>query len=403
MPRQESTSSRVGAWLALERNVSVILVVLFLLGMGEELWTRFIPKYLEVLGGGAWVVASYGTLKDFLDAVYQYPGGWLADRIGRRASLIVFTLLAIVGYGMYYAATSWLLILFATIFVMAWSSLTLPAVFSIIGDRLAEHRRAMGFGVQSLLKRIPIVIAPTLGGLLLTGYGFMPGIRIGLLWTILGGVIAISTLIYFYDEQPSPPRDELRFIDIWRVMNPALKKLLVTDILARWAEGLAEVFIIIYAMNILRTSAFQFGWLISIQMLVSIVLYIPISHLADRWGRRPFVFLTFVFFAVYPLSIAFARGIIGLAIAFIIGGLREIGEPARKASIIDMTRSDIRARTVGAYYLVRGLAVFPASMVAGVLWNYSNRLPFVLAFIIGLIGAGYYLLVESKKVAGQIA
>ncbi|MEW5987683.1 MAG: MFS transporter, partial [Chloroflexota bacterium] len=83
--------------LGLERNVMVMLAALLVLGMGEELWVRFVPKYLELLGAGATAVALYGTLKDLLDALYQYPGGWLADHLGRRAALILFTLLATAG------------------------------------------------------------------------------------------------------------------------------------------------------------------------------------------------------------------------------------------------------------------------------------------------------------------
>src|SRR5215216_67054 len=114
-------------WLQTRRNILVMLTCVLILGMAEELWIRFIPKYLEVLGATAWVIAIYGTVKDFLDAVYQYPGGWLADRIGRKNSLTLFTLLSILGYGIYFVAGSWPIILFVTIFVMAWSSLTLPA------------------------------------------------------------------------------------------------------------------------------------------------------------------------------------------------------------------------------------------------------------------------------------
>ena len=56
-------------FFGLERNIIVMLIVVIALGMGEELWSRFIPKYLEILGAGTWVIASYGTLRDFLDAV----------------------------------------------------------------------------------------------------------------------------------------------------------------------------------------------------------------------------------------------------------------------------------------------------------------------------------------------
>ena len=151
-------------WLGLERNILVMLGAILILGMGEDLWMRFVPKYLELLGASVWVIAMYGTLKDLLDAVYQYPGGWLADRLGRRATLVLFTGLAIVGYGIYLFSPRWEWVLIGTFFVMAWSSLTSPAIFAIIGDNLPQTRRAIGFGVQSILKRAPKVVAPPLGG-----------------------------------------------------------------------------------------------------------------------------------------------------------------------------------------------------------------------------------------------
>lgn len=152
--------TRFRRWLGLERNILVMLGAILVLGMGEELWMRFIPKYLELLGAGAWVIAGYGTLKDLLDAVYQYPGGWLTDRLGRRAALVLFTVLASVGYVIYIVSPNWQGILVGTVFVASWSSLTLPAIFAIIGDSLPQTQRAIGFGVQSILKRIPIILAP---------------------------------------------------------------------------------------------------------------------------------------------------------------------------------------------------------------------------------------------------
>ena len=82
-PDGDRTAGTFRTSLGLERNIITMLVMTVFLGIGEELWTRFIPKYLELLGAGAWVIASYGTLRDFLDAVYQYPGGLITDRLGR--------------------------------------------------------------------------------------------------------------------------------------------------------------------------------------------------------------------------------------------------------------------------------------------------------------------------------
>src|ERR1044072_9961326 len=84
-------------YLSLERNVSIAAAAVFILGLGEELWKKFVPKYLEALGASTPVVGLYGTAEDFFDAVYQYPGGWLADRAGRRRAFLVFIAGACVG------------------------------------------------------------------------------------------------------------------------------------------------------------------------------------------------------------------------------------------------------------------------------------------------------------------
>ncbi|MDQ3563537.1 MAG: MFS transporter [Pseudomonadota bacterium] len=382
--------SRLKDSLGLRRNIVVMLTATLLLGMGEELWVRFVPKYLEVLGAGAWSIGAYGVLKDFLDAVYQYPGGWLADRLGRRLALVLFTVLAIVGYGVYFVAPRWEWVLLGTLFVMAWSSLTLPAVFAIIGDNLPGTQRAIGFGVQSILKRVPIILAPPLGGALIAAAGFVGGMQIGLAITIVLALVATGIVLRYYDKKGPAGPDGADFRDIWRRVHPSLKRLLLADCLARWAEGIPKVFIVLYVMNVLQLGAFDFGWLTGVQMLTAILVYIPIAKLADRLNRKPFVLLTFVFFALFPLVLAHATNLAWVAVAFVIAGLREVGEPARKALIVDLAHASARGRAVGMYYLVRGLAVFPASLVGGWLWTIDAQLPFYVAFGVGVIAALTY-------------
>jgi hypothetical protein len=68
--------------LAWSCNVVAASLVVFLLGMGEVLRKKFLPKYLESLGAGTLTIVLFGTAKDLFDAVYQYPGGWLAEKPG---------------------------------------------------------------------------------------------------------------------------------------------------------------------------------------------------------------------------------------------------------------------------------------------------------------------------------
>ena len=118
-----------------------------------------------------------------------------------------------------------------------------------------------------------------------------------------------------------------------------------------------------------------------------------------RVGGRPFIIATFCAFALYPLAIVSARDFTGLVIAFIIGGLREIGEPARKAMIVDLSKSELRARTVGLYYLLRSLTITPAAAIGALLWKRSPQTPFVLAGVFGIVGTFVFITMVREKFA----
>jgi MFS family permease len=134
-------------------------------------------------------------------------------------------------------------------------------------------------------------------------------------------------------------------------------------------------------------------------MISSILVYIPAGRLADRIGRKPFVILTFLSFALFPVAIVFASNFGWLIVAYVIGGLREIGEPSRKAMIVDLAHDTIRARSVGLYYLVRSFSIIPAGVIGGLLWNIAPQVPFVTAGVIGLAGTLVFIMTVEERYA----
>lgn len=395
---EPSATSRFRSFFGLERNIVVLLIALFLMGLGEELWMSFVPKYLEALGGGVLIWTTYQSLKDLLDAVYQYPGGLAADRLGRRRALILFNLMAIGGYFSYLMGRHWSFILLGTLLVAGWGSMSLPATFAVIADSLRIGRRSIGFSVQSILKRIPILVAPVIGGWLLFAYGIIPGFRIAMVATIVLAFAALFVQRGLYKElpygQPPIPTGVRRTL---LLLRPELKLLLVSDVLARLAEGIPQALVVIYATTNLGASIALYGALMGLKVLVSIVCYLPSGKLADRWGQAPFIAMTFGFFALFPLAFAVYPLLPGwgvvpfLVIAAILAGLREVGEPARKSLIVDLVAEERRGEGVGTYYLVRGLSVAPAPLVGGALWLVSPELPFAVAAGVGLAGLAWYL------------
>ena len=394
---QPAWRARVTEYLGLERNVAIASAAVFLLGLGEELWKKFLPKYLEHLGASSVVIGLFGTTEDFFDAIYQYPGGWLADRVGRRRAFLVFIAVASVGYLIYLLSPSWPWVFVGLGFAMAWHSMASPAIFAVIGDALPRSKRAMGFTLQSILKRVPMVISPLVGGAIIAGAGISYGMRVGLVVTLI--LAAVTALIVRAVNIPVRAGDAVNIRGVWRSFHHALKRLLVSDIFIRTCEGMADIFVILYATNVLGISVARFGLLVAIQITTSILVYIPAGKIADRIGRKPFVIATFVCFSLYPVAVVMSSGFASLVVAFVIGGLREIGEPSRKAMIVDFAREDLRARTVGLYYLVRSITITPSAAIGGLLWKLAPQVPFVVAGIIGLAGTLVFAATVEERYA----
>ncbi len=389
--------ARVADYLSLERNVSLASAAIFILGLGEELWKKFLPKYLEALGASAPIIGLFGTAEDFFDAIYQYPGGWLADRVGRRRAFLTLVTVAAAGYVVYLFSPSWPFLFLGLALVMAWQSMASPAIFAVIGDSLPRERRAMGFTLQSILKRVPVVIAPIAGGVLIARLGIAKGIHVALLITL---IFAVATLLLVRKITLTARASEsINIRGVWQTFHRVLKRLLVSDVIIRTCEGMTGVLTILYVTNVLHYNVAIYGSLVAIQMVTSIIVYIPAGKIADRIGRKPFVIATFLSFALFPLATIFASSFPLLVVAFVIGGLREIGEPSRKAMIVDFAREGLRARSGGLYYLVRSLSITPAAAVGGLLWKVAPEVPFVIAGVIGLIGTVVFALTVEERYA----
>ena len=384
-------------YLSLERNVSLASAAVFILGLGEELWKKFLPKYLEALGASTGIIGLFGTAQDFFDAVYQYPGGWIADRFGRRRAFLIFVLLASAGYVIYVLSPSWPFVFAGLALTMAWQTMASPAIFAIIGDALPRERRAMGFTLQSILKRVPIVLAPIAGGVLIASLGVVRGIHVALLITL--ALAAVTMLLVSRINLTVNALHTTGIVGVWQTFHTALKRLLVSDVIIRTCEGMTGVITILYVTGVQRFTIKQYGTLIAIQAVTSILVYIPAARIADRVGRKPFVIATFLSFALFPLAIIVASNFVLIVLAFVIGGLREIGEPARKAMIVDFAQENVRARSVGLYYLVRSLSITPAAVVGGLLWSIAPQVPFVVAGVVGLIGTIVFAVTVEEKYA----
>ncbi|OAI43250.1 hypothetical protein AYO41_02365 [Verrucomicrobia bacterium SCGC AG-212-E04] len=383
---------RLAGFFGLQRNLVLLLVAIVLIGSGEELWIRFVPKYLETLGAGVLLIGLYDGLKTLLGAVYAYPGGVLADRWGHRRALLAFTALSIAGYALVALVPHPVAVFIGMFLFLAWSCLSLPATFSLVGSSLGATQHSMGIGVQSVIRRLPIIIGPVVGGVLIDRFGVVAGVRLGLLISIVAGVAALCVQHRIRETAPAGAASPtVGFSAAVRGFQPALRRLLLSDILIRFCERLPFAWVIIYVMDNLGASAAQAGLLTAVEMIFSIACLLPAAHLADRYGREPFVLGTFVFFTLFPLALWASHGLVMLTVAFALRGLKEFGEPARKALILGLCAVETRGEQIGAYYLIRDLVVTAGSLFGALLWKFGGpSANFLTASAIGAVATLSY-------------
>ncbi len=383
---------RIIGFLGLRRNIATLLVMVVLVGMGEKLGERFLPIYLIALGGSSYTIGLLNGMDNLLSALYSFPGGYLSDRVGYKRALAIFNLVAMVGYIIVILFPTWQAVIVGAVFFISWDALSLPATMSLVAAALPKEKRTMGVSLHSLVRRIPMALGPVIGGLLIAAYGERDGVRAAFGVALALALIALVLQQVLIEEGQQKKQAESNPLRLVRFITPDLRNLLISDILVRFCEQIPYVFAVVWAMKVVGVSAPQFGLLTTIEMIVAMLVYIPVAYLADRNGKKPYVAITFLNFTLFPIVLLFSHSFWMLVVAFIVRGLKEFGEPTRKALIMDLAPEDKKAAIFGLYYLIRDVIVSLAAFGGAFLWEISPQTNFLVAAAFGAAGTVYFIL-----------
>jgi MFS family permease len=403
-------------FLGLKKNMLAMLAMVILVGLGEKMAERFLPLYLMALGGGTFSIGLLNGMDNLLGALYSFPGGYASDRLGYKKALVLFNLIAMFGYVIVIIFPYWQAVLIGAVFFISWTAISLPATMDLVASVLPKNKRTMGVSLHSLVRRIPMALGPVIGGALIGIFGETKGIRIAFIAALaLAGISLLLQQVMISDEGQTPQKDNSADSNGLSLLNAPLRNLLVSDILIRFCEQIPYAFVVIWCVSINKITPLQFGFLTTVEMITAMLVYIPVAYLADKSTKKPFVLITFIFFTAFPLVLLFARSFWMMVVAFIIRGLKEFGEPTRKALIMDLAPDDRKAATFGMYYLVRDVVVSIAAFGGALLWDASisklivdktgigsSLLPFLdsitspalnflIAFGFGLAGTFYFV------------
>lgn len=396
-----SNPSRLGkliGFLGLRRSIVGLLSMVILVGMGEHMAEQFLPLYLLALGGGFISVGFLNGMDNLLGALYAFPGGYLSDRLGTKRALLIFNVVSMTGFLIVIFVQHWLAVILAAALFLSWTAISLPATMSLVARVLPKNKRTMGVSVHSLVRRIPMALGPLVGGAFIAVWGIELGVRLAFVGALVLAMVAaaLQQMLIESDapvDRPSSSAEHNPF-RLWKFMSGDLRRLLVADILIRFCEQIPYAFVVVWAVGTETApgpvTAVQFGLLRSIEMATAILIYVPVAYLADRGHKKPFVVMTFVFFTLFPLLLYISNSFWMLVVAFVLRGLKEFGEPTRKALIMDLAPEDRKAGMFGLYYLIRDVVVSVAAFGGAFLWQHSPRLNLLTAFGFGALGTLWF-------------
>jgi MFS family permease len=389
------------AYLAINSSTGALLGAILLVCLGSELWGPFLPNFMRSdLAASILVIALYGSFRDLLEAINYLLGGYIAGRFNTRRGLLLFNALPLVGllillFGpMLLGPQSWIVFL-AIPFVFVWDSLAGPALLTVVGDSLPPEKRAMAFSLQSLFRRVSRMLAYAINA----GLVYFAGVKVGMEWAFgLSFFVVLASLFVQQRFMKTASQDQETIINhpiaVLRGFHPQLKRLLAADIFARLAEGMPRELIILFTMAVFikalgveaNAAAALFGAMLIVSQVTSAITYLPMGAIASQpgFGKRPYIGLTFIFFASFPAVLAglglvaihaalpYAVVIALMGLAFVFAGMREVGEPARKAMIVDLIPPESKTQSIGIYWSARSVAVMLAPLVGGAIWIGAN-------------------------------
>jgi MFS family permease len=396
-----------------ERNVFAIssssLVFVIFLSFVTSWW----PLYLLELGATEIIVGFASAINVAAQLFFLLPGGFLADRFGRKRVIVIGTLLHLIPPLIFITAKTWQQFLIGMIVSNSTMAATRSARITILAESVPPERRGASFGVQRTLVSVARVVIPFFSGILIDTLGVIETMRISFYLSLIGYTLATliravllrETLSTEMKTSHSDLGDFKKNLSILFSLHGPVLVMLIVAIVATISIQIATPFLPIYAISVISLSKTQWGMLQSVSGISAVFFSLPGGILSDRFGRRLLILLARLFSPLNTLGLVLLRDFNQMLILYLFvgigstGGIGTWGGPAWEALLADLVPSQNRGTVRGLMATVATLSSIPSPIIGGFLWsNLNKEAPLILSFIFGVISAMiFFFFVKEPK------
>jgi len=385
-----SSPARAALLRGITRNVVVLGLVSLLTDVSSELLIYVVPLFLaNVLAATPSIIGIVEGIAESVAAFVKLGSGALSDRIGRRTVLVgTGYATSVIAKSLYIVAAAWPVVLVARVGDRIGKGIRTAPRDALIADSTAPGARGRAFGLHRAMDTTGAVIGVALAALIvsvsqgdaiaLEGETF----RLLALAALVPGVLALVVIAIGVHDVPRPaPAPVLvaaAAVPVDAAASPAGRS---------WRRFPAAFWVFVAASGLftLGNSSDAFIALrsqalgVSVRDLLLIVVAFnvvdavvawPVGALSDRIGRRRLIAVAWGLYALTYAGFAMAGGSVAvLPLWLLYGAYYGVNEAVGRALVADLARPELRATAFGIMNAVTGLAILPASIVAGLLWD----------------------------------
>ena len=382
--------------VGLDPTVKALGVVTLLNDLSSEVAVRTLPLFLaNVLGVKAGIIGLIEGLAESTATLLKVVSGVLADRVGKKKALALW------GYGLsgftkplLFFAAGWPLVLVVRVLDRIGKGIRTAPRDALIADVTAPEHLGRAFGFNKAMDKAGAVAGLVLaaGILYFGGTGQVALTRENyqalVLLSVVPGIASVFVLARWVRERPASPSVQASSVRLaWRGLDGRFRAYLV--LLAIFTLGNSSDAFLMLRAQTLGFQPVEIFFLLAAFNLVITLSSTPAGALSDRLGRRGLIIAGWAIYAVIYLGFAFASSAWHIWALYLGYGLYYGAfQGAASALVADLVPPELRGTAYGLFNGAIGVAAFPASLLAGLLWDwYGAPAPFLTGGILALVAA----------------
>ncbi|KYO68667.1 MFS transporter [Thermovenabulum gondwanense] len=367
-------------------NVIVLGLTSLLTDISTEMVYPLLPIYLTTrLGATPLIVGTIEGIAESIASLLKVFSGYYSDKVKQRKAF------AISGYGIstvgkviLYLSFSWPMVLTARILDRFGKGIRTAPRDALIAESAKKEELGKAFGLHRAMDTLGAVIGVLTAYILISA----PGINYNKIFlaSLIPALLGVMALFFIREKGERGMKSKKLSLE-WNKLDNRLKMFLIIMFIFTLGNS-SNQFLLLKAKNV----GFNDKTVILLYLIYNIVydiLSYPAGIISDKIGRKRMIVMGYLAYGIVYFGFALAKMPVTIWVLFGIYGLyMAFTEGVEKAFISEVAPEQVRGTMIGLHATLVGIGLFPASFLAGMLWNlFGPSAPFYFGGLMGLLAA----------------